>query len=640
MQFKHPEILWALLLLLIPILIHLFQLRKFKKTPFTNVAMLQKVVSESRKSNSLKKWLLLFTRLLLLASIIIAFAQPFLAKKTALQEKEMVIYLDDSFSMQAKKDAFSLLEIATQDLVKSIPNETRFSLFTNTKTFKDVTLKSIQNRLLSVANQSKQLTYNQILLKSRTLFSDKFNTQKNLILISDFQEQLGDITKDSLQDITLNLVDLKPESTNNIAIDSVYIVSSSDDQLEIGITISGIEEDQSVPISIFNDTRLIAKTAVAYNPNQKANTTVSLQKREAIKGRISLSDKGLIYDNDFYFNIEKRDKINVLGISETDSNFLGRIYNSEEFNFKNYELKNLDYSKIDTQNLIILNGLNAIPTGLQTVLNTFHKNGGTIVTIPSEEINVNSYNSFLSNITAFKYAKKNTQEQKITTIAFNHPLLANVFEKQVTNFEYPQVKSYWDVNTNSSKILSFANGAPLLIGNANTFVFTAALNAENSNFKNAPLIVPTFYNMGVNSLKIPELYITIGNNSTIETPNKILKDNVIKVAKTGTEFIPLQKSYANKVSLTFTDNPVEDGIYSLVNANDTLSNLAFNYDRKESVLRYQDISTIEAKTIQESIPQVFETIAKDNSVDQYWKWFVIFALIFALVEVLIQKFLA
>ena len=42
MLFKHPELLWALLLLLIPIFIHLFQLRRFKKTPFTNVKILKK----------------------------------------------------------------------------------------------------------------------------------------------------------------------------------------------------------------------------------------------------------------------------------------------------------------------------------------------------------------------------------------------------------------------------------------------------------------------------------------------------------------------------------------------------------------------------------------------------------------------
>ncbi|WP_394972158.1 BatA domain-containing protein [uncultured Croceitalea sp.] len=640
MQFKHPEILWALFLLLIPILIHLFQLRRFKRTPFTNVAMLQRVVSESRKSNSLKKWLLLFTRLLLLACIIIAFAQPFLAKETALQEKELVIYLDDSFSMQAKKDAFSLLEIATQDLVKSIPSESRFSLFTNTKTYKDVTLKSIQNRLLSTENQPKQLTYDQIVLKSKTLFSDRLNTQKNLIIISDFQEQLGEITEDSLQDIAINLVSLKPENTTNIAIDSVYLINSLNNQIEMGITISGLKEEQSIPISIFDDTRLIAKTAVEHNPNQKASTTVSLQEGEAIKGRISLSDNSLTYDNTFFFNIEKRDKINVLAISETDSGFLNRIYTDEEFNFKDFELRNLDYSQIDAQNLIILNGISAVPTGLQTVLKKFHQNGGSLVIIPGQEISVDSYNAFLSNIFSFKYVKKNIQEQKITTIAFNHPLLVNVFEKQVANFEYPSVKSYWNVKTNGPKIVSFANGEPLLIGDANFFIFTAALNSENSNFKNAPLIVPTFYNMAINSFKMPKLYLTIGNNTTIDIPNRIAKDNVVKVTRDNVDFIPLQKSYSNKVNLTFIDNPAKDGIYSIVNGNDTLSSLAFNFNRKESVLRYQNINNIDVKTIQDSIPQAFKTIAKDNSIDQYWKWFVIFALIFALVEVLIQKFLA
>ena len=58
MQFKNPEVLYFLSLLIIPILVHLFQLQKFKKTPFTNVAFLQKLIQQSRKSSELKKWLL------------------------------------------------------------------------------------------------------------------------------------------------------------------------------------------------------------------------------------------------------------------------------------------------------------------------------------------------------------------------------------------------------------------------------------------------------------------------------------------------------------------------------------------------------------------------------------------------------
>ena len=42
MQFKNPDILYFLVLLIIPILVHLFQLQKFTKVSFTNVAFFTK----------------------------------------------------------------------------------------------------------------------------------------------------------------------------------------------------------------------------------------------------------------------------------------------------------------------------------------------------------------------------------------------------------------------------------------------------------------------------------------------------------------------------------------------------------------------------------------------------------------------
>ncbi len=355
---------------------------------------------------------------------------------------------------------------------------------------------------------------------------------------------------------------------------------------------------------------------------------------------MSLSDNGLAYDNNFYFNIDEKDKIEVLAISESKATFLERIFSEEEFNFLNFELKDLNYSTVNNKNLIILNGLNAIPTSLQTVLSAFYEKGGSLVIIPSIDSDITTYNPFLSNQFTTRYISKIEQKQDITTIAFDHPLFQSVFEKKVTNFEYPQVNTYWQVSSNSPKALSFANGAPFLLANKNVYIFTASLDNENSNFINAPLIVPTFYNIGINSLKIPSLYHTIGASSTIEISEKIEKDRVLKVAKPGIEFIPLQQSFSNKVRLTFNDNPKEAGTYSLLGTQDTLKNLSFNFSRDESVLRYHDMVAFNATTIQKSVTNLFEKLAKDNSIAQYWKWFIIFALVFALVEVLIQKFLA
>ena len=102
MHFKNPEILYFLFLLVIPILIHLFQLRKFKTEYFTNVRFLKELSIQTRKSAKLKKYLLLASRLLLLTFLIFAFAQPFFKSKNSKTDaKELYIVLDNSFSMQA-----------------------------------------------------------------------------------------------------------------------------------------------------------------------------------------------------------------------------------------------------------------------------------------------------------------------------------------------------------------------------------------------------------------------------------------------------------------------------------------------------------------------------------------------------------
>src|SRR5690606_5048852 len=126
MQFKNPEILYALLLLIIPIIVHLFQFRRFEKVAFTNVQFLKNITLQTRKSSQIKKWLTLLTRLLLLACIMIAFAQPYQANINSFTTKnETVIYLDNSFSMQAKGDNGTLLNTAVQDLIEHVDeNET------------------------------------------------------------------------------------------------------------------------------------------------------------------------------------------------------------------------------------------------------------------------------------------------------------------------------------------------------------------------------------------------------------------------------------------------------------------------------------------------------------------------------------
>ena len=640
MQFKHPEILWALFLLVIPVLIHLFQLRRFQKTPFTNVAMLQKVVSESRKSNTLKKWLLLFTRLLLLAAIVLAFAQPFSSSETALQQKETVIYLDDSFSMQAKNNGISLLEKAVQDLIKNLEEDQVFSLFTNEKSFEQVTVKDIQNTLLSLPYSFKQLTLEEIGLKANTLFSKSGGTIKNLIMVSDFQERLFTTTQELDSALTIFHVPLRPRDSKNISIDSVYIKDSKSNPMELTVLLSGGEMDEALPISLYDDANLIAKSAAKFTNNGNSQVLFSLPGNEEINGRLTIGDNGLGYDNTFYFNINEKEKIKVTSIGISSNDYLERLYTDDEFELQQFALNNLDYSVLENQNVIILDGLPEIPNSLQTVLKTFKTNGGTLIVIPSMETNLSNYNEFLSNFSGTHFTEKITADTKVTSISFDHPIYQNVFEKRVTNFQYPFIKEFFKTSSSLPTILALENGDAFLSGDNGIYLFTASLEIGNTNFKNSPLIVPTFYNMATSSLKSPELYHTLGQPSAIDVPTRLGADDILKVVKEGYEFIPLQQNYPNQVQLTFDQNPIEDGIYTIYQNEEPLKNISFNYPRAESQLTYLDLDNFQNTNAQESITSLFDTLAAENNIAAYWKWFVILALLLALIEVIIQKFVS
>jgi hypothetical protein len=157
MQFQNPEVLYFLALLIIPILVHLFQLQKFVKMPFTNVAFLQKLVQQTRKSSRIKKWLILATRLLLFLAIIFAFSQPYFSDKKTDINQHTFVYLDTSLSTNAEGEKGNLLQIAAQEIIENASKKDSYSLQTNTDYNKDITFDELKKKLLNVKNTSKKI---------------------------------------------------------------------------------------------------------------------------------------------------------------------------------------------------------------------------------------------------------------------------------------------------------------------------------------------------------------------------------------------------------------------------------------------------------------------------------------------------
>ncbi|KAF2508469.1 hypothetical protein EYY60_15170 [Flavobacterium zhairuonense] len=640
MHFKHPEILYFLFLLIVPILVHLFQLRRFKTSYFTNVRFLKELAIQTRKSSKIKKRLLLATRLLLLTCAIIAFAQPFFeAKDSKNASNEMYIVLDNSFSMQAKGKKGELLKRAVQELLENTPETAQFSLLTNTENYWNTDIKSSKSALQNLNYSASPFELTSIIAKIK---AHKSAHKKDIVIITDavgLKEK--DVKNIDFEEKPYFIVP-EAEQKNNVSIDSVYINQTLENFYEIGVSLSAYGDDFS-PIStaLYNQNKLIAKTIINFDSKKKKiNFTIP---KEAFHGYVSIEDNGLTYDNKLFFSISKNKKTNVISIGEPEkSNFLTRIYTPTEFNYSNYPISSLDYNSLEKQNTIILNELTEIPQALQTTLKSFVSKGGNLVIIPSEKITVSNFNDFLGNFGKIQFNYLKTESKLITKINFDHPLFSGVFENKITNFQYPKTNSSFAVSSAYPAVLSYEDQSAFVTSIQNSVsgvtLFSAPINSVNSNFQQSPLIVPLFYKIATNNQKTGVNALTIGNNQPYFVDVLLTKDAILEVKGTEDSFIPIQQILNNKVKLTFNDFPETAGNYSIFDKKEWVENLSFNYKRTESDLSQVNTNIVSDFKTADTISTIFNTLQTERTDSQIWKWFVIFALLFLALEMAIIKF--
>jgi hypothetical protein len=641
MQFKHPEILYFLFLLVIPILVHLFQLRRFKKEYFTNVRFLKELSIQTRKSSKIKKWLLLITRMLLLAAIIIAFAQPFFqAKDKQNTTNEMYIVLDNSFSMQAKGKKGELLKRAVQDLLENTPENQTFSLITNSETFWNTNIKSIQKEVQNLTYSALPFQLESAMAKIK---SRKTPFNKDVIIITDAvgleQKQLKSI------DSNFNTYFINPEAEqkNNISIDSVFIQQNLNDFYEIGVKlISYGEQKNAIPIALYNENKLIAKTLVKFE-TQENSINFTIPKKD-FNGYVSINDASLSYDNTFYFSISKPEKTNVISIGKAEkSGFLSRIYTASEFNYSNSTIETLDYNSIEKQDVIVLNEVEKIPQALETNLKSFVEKGGNLVVIPSNENATSDLNRFLGMFGKIQFGALQNTNKLITKIAFQHPLFQSVFEKKIVNFQYPNTKQSFGITSPNPPVLSFEDQSIFLTALQNqisaVYVFSAPINKVNSNFQNSPLIVPIFYNMAKNAQKTGVNAITIGENQPFLVATSLSKDEIINVKNASEKFIPIQQILNNKAKLLFNEYPTIAGNFGVYKQDDYIQNISFNYNRSEGNLALANSNLLSDFKVVNAVDIIYNSLLSDRSNNEIWKLFVLLTLLFLVLEVVIQKFI-
>lgn len=638
MLFTHPELLWGLLALILPVLVHLLRLRKFRKTPFTNVRVLQRLQLQADRSSQLKKWLLLAARLGLVAALVLAFAQPYRANPGATDPREVVIYLDNSFSMEATAGSTTLLGAVVQHLLRELPGDFRCAVLTNDGQYPVRSLDQLRQTLLGLQFTYQQANLETLQMRARPYFGESPGAQRELWLFSDFQG-MGLEEADLAEDVRIRAVRLQPDAPRNMSLDTAYIISRGEDLLELQVNVSLQDDGQGSPISLFNADTLIAKSSADIGAGGSGSARFSLPDGQDIRGAVRILDEGLPYDNTLYFTLNAPERIKVMSLGPGDNGPLQRIYTPDEFEFTTSGIREVDFGRLLEQDLVVLNALETWPEALIQVMEQLLEQGAKLLVIPAREMDAVGYNRFLEPAAGWRIAGRVDTENRISGIRYDHPLFRDVFESPVDNFEYPGVRSYYQVEGSGPGILDFQNGEPFLLGSGNLFLLSASLDSQVSTFRESPLIVPVFYGVARYNLAFPELYFTIGEEASARIGLSQADDAVFVLEQPGARFIPEQQGAGRNTLLRFGSEPQVAGTYELAERPESGYRFSFNYPRRESQALRHTPTLPDGLDQASDVSGLLEGYQNSIRVTELWKWFVIFALIFAAAELLLQKFL-
>ncbi|MEZ4989678.1 MAG: BatA domain-containing protein [Saprospiraceae bacterium] len=673
MQFLFPTFLWALALLAIPVIIHLFYFRRFRKVYFTNVRFLREVKEDTSARSKLRNLLVLLARVLALAFLILAFVQPFIPQDSEVKagRKAVSIFVDNSFSMSALSEDVPLLDKAKQrarEIVQAYGVEDRFQILTNDFEGRHQRLVSQEDAIalideLTISPNVKELS--KVMIRQKQALETGDIENRVSYIISDFQKNITDLGSAQDSSVSVNLLPLQAVQERNISIDSAWFAApvqmlNQNNPLIVQVRNLSKEVAENIRLSIRYDgqTKPVGTLEIPAESVVTDTVNVPILRPGRFDAELAITDYPVQFDDHYYFAFDVDEKINVLVVNGglpnryLEAAFQGISY----FQLTTQLSQNLDYSRFPDYQMILLNELDAISTGLASELQQYVENGGNLLVFPSRNAQLSTYQSFLSGFPANELTPWQAQAREVGSLNTEEFIFSDVFENRDANLLLPSSQGNFGLTNYSSRreepLMQYRDGNRYLvkyrIGQGHLYLSTVPLNEDVNNLvRNGEIFIPMLYKMAISSGYQKPIAYTIGRDQLIVANHQPSSGEIVyKLKGEDEEFIPEQRIVGSKVYLSVGEQVRDAGYYELfLNPDEILDQYAFNYDRKESDLAYYNIADLEGMIgpgisiieMPEEVP--FETLIEERSQGiVLWRWCLVLTLLFLAVEIILLRF--
>lgn len=676
MEFVHPERLWFLFLLLIPIAIHLFHFRKRKTLYFSSLRFIQFLEKEQQSTRKLKHLLVLISRLLAISAIVFAFSQP--ERNTNASKKNgknaVLIYLDNSFSMSAIGTEGTLFsegrELAKRIITKLQP-DTRVLICSNL-------LQNEEQRFVSKAaalNYIDQLELYALPRSLQTIFDWQQQSIKQhqiqheklgkiqQIFISDFQKSQAQLRAQSPSgNQSFFAYQLKAQQNHNAYIDSIWFAKptqqiKTEQTLQVRVRHFGQIKQKRLELKV--EIGKISRT-VFVEPKDNQSSVVSFPYTETnsglVTGLVQLSDAQIHFDDTWYFTYEVPKETTIYLIEDAQSSpSVARAFAVEpHYTINRVSASEVNASALQDCDLIVLNGLNEITSGLTDELLEAQQNGQRILIIPGENIATNDYRPLLEGLGLPTLSAPQSQQLSLQEINDNDPFFVGIFEKKQERLNIQMLKKAYTVNnqnqTSATPLLTLRSGQALFMrANTSAFFWTAALQPSFGSVVNQALFPTILLRCAEFAGKRFAPYAVLGQDVQLKIRAQYQQEAPLILKSAQTEFIVQHLSKPNQIIIQLAGSAalekLKAGHYDL-RSTEVLAKLALNYNRSESelscfngsqLLDHFENNGIKNCTFNEvNNGQSLQTVQLDSNT-AYWRWLLIFGLLFLLAELALLK---
>ena len=664
MSFLYPVFLSALAVLLIPLLVHLFRFRKYQTVRFTRVRLLNEVEIETKNQNRLKHLITLLCRILAFTFLVMAFAIPGCNNNSTQTtgKTRVSIFIDNSFSMDNRRDGQILLETAKQharEIVRSYGVNGEFQIRTSQisgPSSQFVSSAEAVSYIDAIKIQPGSLVLETLLKSMANDLKEAGNAHAGFV-ISDFQ--LGFVGKPSnvseLKGIPVKLVKITSSPRENIGIDSAwlakpFLIPGEKNSIQFRVANYTKEPLQDFPVKLYAESGLLGTGRVSVMPGTSdiGSIDFTAENKRYNPGRLQIDEPGASFDNVLYVNLSAQTSRNI-NISSSNR-FVNQVIETQPFLKITPAVNPFSGQAVTANDVYIWVGPgNFSKTQAENVKDWLSASGATCIVAAD----INTPNDAMVNVVGFPDSKSENTTLRISEKGFTHPFFEGVFRQIPKNMAVPEIKKYRStsgLNGAGEAILTLENGDPFLlrfkVGKGTLYFFTSPFQEDAGNFVKSPLFLPLLTHAMIAENANPQLYGICLSKTVLPLQNALKYNDKPPVLKLNNwESVAEMSMTPNGQGLYLGTQPENAGNYTLLESGSAkiLGSVSVNDSRLESnpnmVLESSLKPWMEANGIQwtsgDNAVAAYQAKISDTSL---WRLFIWLAAVFFALEVLVLVF--